>query len=48
MKSEDEIREKISRLEELREKHVREGDHILERDVSSSIRLLNWVLNNDE
>ena len=45
MKSEDEIRKKIGRLEQLKEKHDRKGDYSSKRDVSNSIRMLEWVLN---
>ena len=44
MKSEDEIRKKIDRLEQLREKHDRNGDYASKLNVSTSIRLLEWVL----
>lgn len=47
MKSEDEVREKIGRLEQLREKHNRDGDYSSKLDVSNSIRLLEWVLKDD-
>ena len=47
MKSEQEIREKIGRLEQLREKHDRNGDYASKLNVSTSIRLLEWVLNDD-
>lgn len=47
MKSEDEIGKQIDRLEQLKEKHNREGDYSSKLDVSNSIRLLGWVLTND-
>lgn len=44
MKPEFEIRRKIDRLEQLEEKHDRDGDYGSKLDVSNSIRLLEWVL----
>lgn len=48
MKSEGEIRDKIERLAELREIHDHEGDYASKLDVSNSIRLLEWVLEDDD
>ena len=47
MKSEEKIRKKIGRLEQLKEKHDRNGDYSSKLDVSNSIRLLEWALNDD-
>lgn len=47
MKSEQEIQEKINRLEQLAERHQENGDWDSKLDVMNSIQLLRWVLDKD-
>ena len=47
MKSEQEVQDRINRLEQVAENHYKLGDWDSHRDASNSIRQLRWVLDKD-